>query len=718
MWLCQWVARHKFLAIYVIREFLFDTMEQLPGLTKYMEKHYHWTRIVANTHEVMDLARRHLNDSIRSFVDQYPLLDDSGMFNELNRTAERCYFELHAPSPTLQQLVPWHVNDSLFIRIEQQLELYNKNNLMHCYRALSRPFAEAVLAKMQAISNQHFDWNEHQRLQTLRWNNVDDLHNSEVLPMVMDRWFEYLAETSGDQTQMPSYEMLTVIARLSLSTVVGLQRAQDLYESETDRSCVDKFLVRLWKTQPRDFRILQSFFAALDKRLSILCYPLPSNIAQRQLESELRIHGVASEAELSADTASYLLCINCGEVKHAVYSPQMNTEYINDVLTGKTAPLKTVPINMYKNGRWPEVSLDLSTGRLFCARYSFKPDKQEAPGVLDREFDGVDDDDDDMDDDDADMNDNDYDGYGGGGGGGGGDDDDDDDHNTTSRSKRGKSSSAKKNKDRDTKTKSADRSARKKRSKDVHKKEHFVNCPCAELRRVNMLGTLLCTRDHGCIIRCAGCPTLITLSSLWHRFGDSGDPFSCTKCQIAAAVANTATAPPSSTIPPPVVKARYQRLYGSRVFVDSVCCLCNRETKPSQEARLAMLIDVPSTAPLSIGMATFCAKHNKLYQFAKKRSSRRMMRLSTLHFLKHLHDARHTARREHAATVSNARVKPVHGVLAAPSFKKKRGYNARLVDQRDRQKRVDSKIKIAGTQIIDSFQHDMQQQQQQQQRKQ
>lgn len=464
-WIRRWVSSNKYLAIYMMREFIFYSIAQMPGLQEYMSKSYFWYQIVQNTYYVMDHVRDRLNRSVHDFVDFYPVLDESGQFIQKNFEQEAGYFQMVAG---IGETIHWHPCESWWHSIEHTLDNYNKTNLSYCYRSLSKPFVDVVCHKIADLENKNFDEATYKVIKGVRWTNVDNIASEQVLPLVFEHWIEYIVTRCYNTDELPTYDALTMLFKVTLTTVLRLQNAQRLYEMETTRSKISAALKLIYQENVRDFRIIRIFFRALKKRLSIIAYILPSNIADQQLASEMRHYGVERPEHLPQGYGSHFLCINCNEFKYLVSQAQVNELYIREDID--QFRLAQIPIELAHTNCTTNISLDLSTSKIYCSRFAIKADKQlimNTDPVLD-EIEN-----------DADV-----------------------------------------------------QRSRKKRAKDVSKKEHRIKCPCAELSRVNMIGVMIRTDLNGCIMRCVSCPSIIKVSREWIRAGDqTGAIFACDRCQ-------------------------------------------------------------------------------------------------------------------------------------------------------------------------------------------
>ena len=57
----KWIGDNKHLIVYILREFIFYSVESIPSLCCYMEENYYWSQMRKNTFDAMDTIRDHIN---------------------------------------------------------------------------------------------------------------------------------------------------------------------------------------------------------------------------------------------------------------------------------------------------------------------------------------------------------------------------------------------------------------------------------------------------------------------------------------------------------------------------------------------------------------------------------------------------------------------------------------------------------------------------------
>jgi hypothetical protein len=65
--LSSWISKNKFLVIYIMREFLFYSIQAMPAVHKFMKDVYYWTDITTNTFQAMDEVRQRTNTAVEQF---------------------------------------------------------------------------------------------------------------------------------------------------------------------------------------------------------------------------------------------------------------------------------------------------------------------------------------------------------------------------------------------------------------------------------------------------------------------------------------------------------------------------------------------------------------------------------------------------------------------------------------------------------------------------
>ena len=473
-WIQHFVGNHKFLIVYIIREYLFFIVDRLPALKTYLNDHYYWFQITQNTRYVMDYIRAELNKSIKTYGDIYPILDRQGEFIRSNFEHESAFFQLATGS--LNANIHWHPSESIFQSIERVLDNFNKTNLSYCYRKLSKPVLDIICHKINDLENKGFDDKYHQQMFKRRWENVENFKTDEVLPVFYEYWIEYLVTRARTLENPPTYHFLALIFKVSLVSIYRLDHAQILYESETNRSEIVKVLADIKLENPRDFHILSIFFKALEKRASIIVYALPANIAEKQLAGELKYYSASSVEQLPKGFGSYYICTNCNEFKGCVYEPHLNDNYIQEDVRYLT--FGRVPIELTHTDFSNNIMLDLRDRQISCSHYSFKADRTAKNSL-------------------GNISNNDI-------------------------IANFVQSAADINRDS------------KKKSRDVHKKEHYLRCACGPLEQLCLIGFSAYTDLNGHFTKCigAGCRTIIKLSPEWSRIGCTGEMFACNRCQV------------------------------------------------------------------------------------------------------------------------------------------------------------------------------------------
>lgn len=589
-WLENWIARHKYIVTYILREYLFYLVDQMPGFSKFLKESYYWDQILLNTYDAMDHVRSSMNTSILEYQDLYPFLDQMENYIEVHHDYTSVYFQMTASQKPLsiseknpdeldQSNIHWHPNSSLFEKLEHQLDQYNKSNLNYCYRSMPKPFVYMVCHKMSDIENKRFDPDEHRELKMLRLKNKNNISTAKTLPIIYEDWLENLIMKCFNVASLPSYDILEKWFKVNLSSILALRHAQNSYESETDRSDILDVLKSIYAHSRRDFIILHTYFKFIKKRLSIIAYPLPYNIAKAQMENELRYYKVSEEKYLPKDYGTYFICSNCNEFKYTVSQCHISENYFTSGVFEHT--LRDIPIDVSQRDRTTKVSLDLNTQKFYCSKHSVKADKANIPDLTLTP--------------------------------------------STSTTKKGSKTVAFYETNTDLQR------ARKKRSRDIYKKEYSIKCPCEELTRVYMIGVLLYTDSSGLLVRCIRCPAIIKLSPDWHRMSsplpaDTSTTegledvlfrqFTCNGCQLARTEEYEQSLVEDN-------KAAVSSAAALRLpKIQQHCCLCTRTIRNRKNMARTFLLDRDEETPdgrlgeMRLRLMSFCKDHEMFCKYA------------------------------------------------------------------------------------------------------
>lgn len=778
-WL-QRIVENKFLVVYVMREYIFYILKSLPGLNDYMIRNYFWTQIVDNTYYVMDYVRAELNKSLTDFADFYPLIDQIPLFTKEAFEKESTYFQL-IPNALPQQSslttatiasndnnnqalfatqeqkdetfdtnmnpgsaggLHWHASERCFEKIEVILEMFNKTNLNYCYRTMQKPFVRHVVHLMETVENNNYDEKIHKQRRKIRWNNHDDLCSQEMLPFVFEYWIELMIIHGHDLEDLPSYDFFTFCFKLSVETTIRLQNAQALYEQETDRPEISDVINMIYNENPRDFYILLTYFKAVCKRMSIIVYPLPYNITKLQIESEIKYYNVTDEKYLPIGSGTYPICTNCNEFKGVIFRPYISTSFLygdskNPIPGVRNVPLKNTPVELSFTDRSMKASLDLTSGKLYCAK-RMKLDK----GLLSLAKTDVDDDVDENETADGDEELEDDENI---------DEDEADDYLTSDdelhtngdnenlvtdqgkksdnkpvkstkkkthesndsafdlqskfeaelKLKNEKKKEAKRKKQEEDEAKSKRRflfshdivsnfaeadadhdRSRKKQSRGIHKKDFTNKCGCEALERVNLLGNMCYTDTNGCFMRCIGCPTIIKLCSEWSKIGGIGEYFACNKCQIRLSQQEKQLDQSSENA------MKTDKFFNQEVPSMTNCCICDKQIRWIR-AKKAFIIDDGDQAvknnDVRMRFASFCKSHSHFHAYIQNWAGKTIPKLSQLFILvKYEHEIeKKKQQQQQQSNGSTSSSKPVYNSqLSQYNFQLKR-----LQQQKENRKR-------------------------------
>ena len=112
-------------------------------------------------------------------------------------------------------------------------------------------FERVVLHWIKDLEKKNFSGDEHNAKKDERMDNDEDLSFAEVLPMVAERYLEFMIMQCMQAPKhnkrlplekrleiMPSFEPLVKMFQLSVTSALKLQFAREVFDMETNRSAV------------------------------------------------------------------------------------------------------------------------------------------------------------------------------------------------------------------------------------------------------------------------------------------------------------------------------------------------------------------------------------------------------------------------------------------------------------------------------------------------
>ena len=300
----KWVGDNKHLVVYILREFVFYCVENVPSLCHYMEKNYYWAQMRKNTFNAMDTVRDHINS--------------------------------RAENNSSDFLGGW------FTGLQSIMDSFNKNNLGFCHRPITIGFLDTMVDIIKKLDDFYFK-DPNFTLTEEQFSKEEE----ENLKNVVD-----LFSTSDNL----SFEWLLIEHKVKLENILVLRDAQDMYEGEISRSMIINVMKEMAKKNPRDYIVIKTFFMQRKKKFMIMFYPLPLHITKQQIESYHSMYQTIRGQKLNENAGVYYACPNCGELKAKVMP--------KDVTIHPSSHIKERERTLSNE----KTSIDMKTGKIYCSK--------------------------------------------------------------------------------------------------------------------------------------------------------------------------------------------------------------------------------------------------------------------------------------------------------------------------------------------------------------
>ncbi len=300
-----WMKENKYLLIYVLREYLFFAIRELPALHDYLSDHYYWYYMEQNTLNAMDEVRSVINDRMLQYANLHPILDGRGRTLYDEYLSAWMYFQ---ESPDLPDPLPWHAGGSWFVGTEEMLNVYNKKNLDYAPRTKETWLEQKIKNCTNQIDDELY-------LDKTKKGLYKDTRK--LLPMGKT-FIEAFVMGAFTPEEPISCEWLVPWFKVRLYSVLRIIEACKQYQRETKRSMLLTVLRELAKHCAYDYEVLKTFFHALHKRRTLRAYALPANIARAQMDIFRKKYELLHDQELPELAGIYYYCDNCRSMKSSV----------------------------------------------------------------------------------------------------------------------------------------------------------------------------------------------------------------------------------------------------------------------------------------------------------------------------------------------------------------------------------------------------------------
>jgi len=343
----RWIKMNKHLIIYIMRENIFKQIEGLPAVNDYMNDNYYWYYMTKNTHEAMNCVRQHVNKTILTYTQNYPINNQWDIPDYQKFLTESCYFaDIHLEKYlNVSAAEQWKPGTSWFAGLDVVLAGFNKSNLDYCHRPLEMSFLDSVVASIKDIDDAHYNDNDYMLDEN---DSFTPDHEVMMKRLILE----------GFRTDEPlSYEWLVPYFKVSVVSVLKLLEAEKLYVRETSRSKVSTTLKKMALKNYRDYYILKTFFLTLKKKYSFMLYDLPYHIMKQQIEAFHEMYGTVNGEMLHQSAGVYYMCPNCGELKAKVVPSNQ---------PHRSAKERECTLSFER------VSIDMVTRKLYCSKPASK----------------------------------------------------------------------------------------------------------------------------------------------------------------------------------------------------------------------------------------------------------------------------------------------------------------------------------------------------------
>lgn len=303
-----WALRYKEVLLCCYREYLFHMIDQVGGVSDYLNKRSHWNLLKHLTYDAMDNARLNIMNSLDKYMqcnDVNPIGYDTlwcntdSLLTQLNSKVsdeaswykERDYFEWYPGIPWLYQ-------------VQRDLDSANKNLLKCTNRPKVESFQKMVLIKMTEIESK-------MKKSTINRKSIDpDFLKPDIKKKVRD----FIEE--GDSFGVIPYQMLgDEPFNLNPRSLYDLQQAEYIYESEEGSVALKHVLTDLYNDYPYEYQMVKFFFVELGRRKGMAVYYTTKDIFEKQIEGLRRIYETIDGQELDESAGLYYICPNCNGIK-------------------------------------------------------------------------------------------------------------------------------------------------------------------------------------------------------------------------------------------------------------------------------------------------------------------------------------------------------------------------------------------------------------------
>jgi len=279
----SWMKVHKSVTIYIIREYLFFMIQSINPLYDYMNEHYKWESIEKSCILVCDNIRYNYNVDIDDIRDVY--YDNYSI--QLNTLEWKC---------------------------EIETEIFNKLKLKTFPRFKPISVVDKIISTINTIVlNRILEKDD-------KLSIIDITKETNTIKFCINNFYEYCKLQNTVSTPF-SFEWMFWILELNIKqTIIPFKNAVSNYFNELNRRLLFKTLSNIYNNNPKDFKILQTFYNELYIKENFIIYNIPDMLKNKQLEAYCKLYSVDSITELPPDAGQYYYCSQCGTFKSYIYS--------------------------------------------------------------------------------------------------------------------------------------------------------------------------------------------------------------------------------------------------------------------------------------------------------------------------------------------------------------------------------------------------------------
>lgn len=338
----EWIKNNKTLFTYIMRETLFNVIENIYFLEDTMNQLYvFWNSMKKNTFDALDAIRDFYNNNKK-------YQQNSGNEIELYVEANK------------KQTLRVRIKKQPKFSLEMILSEFNQRNLKISPKPMLFPFQIYALNVFEKLGYNNI------KVKGVQQPNIkiDDPRVEKIIITLRK-----MRPTIHDPILEITYDYLIIFGVSLEKTLLPLKEAEFLYRSEADRTKIKKLIYYLRKERPQDFYLLKIHFDTIHYLNNIQIFSLPKHIKKKQIRTLKKIFGQSNEETLPPSAGNILICETCGYPKMKILFDvnrrgKDSKLPVYDAFTGKSHCKKIVERNQIMKKKAKGTLLPESTYRL------------------------------------------------------------------------------------------------------------------------------------------------------------------------------------------------------------------------------------------------------------------------------------------------------------------------------------------------------------------